>query len=132
MDNGQDWVFCKLHLGNQNLHFLLLLFLACRCEIRSSEIHTEDKNFRKTGKLVIKSIKKCFSEDVSLVMCKKASPFFLWFLGHDLSFDTTGSYHAGYGKRNTLVVFSRLVYLLLFLIFVILLCLITQITCLCI
>lgn len=127
------WFFFKLHLGNQNVHFLLLQFLACRCEIRSSEIHTEDKKFRQTEKLVVKSITKCFSEEISSVMCKKDSPFL--FSGHDLSFDTAGSYHAGYAKQNMLVVCSRLAYLLLFVDFcllgehITLLCLITQLAC---
>lgn len=130
--------FFKLHLGNQSMHFLLLLFMACRCGIRLSEICIEYKNFRKTEKLVVKSIKKSFSEKISLVMmCKKASPFFLCFLGHDLSSDTADSYHVGHGKQNMLLVFSRLALLLLFVDFcllgehVTLLCLITQITCLC-
>lgn len=71
------------------------------------------------------------------MMCKKAAPCFLWFSGHDLSSDIAGSYHAGCGKQNMLVVFSRLAYLLLFVDFcrlgehVTLLCLITQITSVC-
>lgn len=129
-------------LQSKHAHLLLLLFLVCRCgildQVKSTKI-SEDKKFRKTEKGVVKSKKKkfkwrdLFSYDVQ-------EGFSLFSLIFRTSSDTAGSYHAGHGKQNMLVMFSTLAYLLLFVDFflfcfgehVTLLCLITEISRLCI
>lgn len=69
------WFFFKLHLGNQNVHFLLLQFLACRCEIRSSEIHTEDKKFRQTEKLLEKALQNVLVKRSLQLCARRILPF---------------------------------------------------------